>query len=116
MPITRPIRVLCYEDRVTIAPIDDTYEPKSIAFSTNTRDSVDPLVAAVWDQTKQWGIAGKGMYWRPVLSIDVQPGGQDRYEELRRLLDDSGLVVRRKGEADVPAAPHNVNRDTNPKR
>jgi hypothetical protein len=67
----------------------------------------------VWEQTKQWGIAGKGMYWRPILSIDVQPGGQDRYEELRRLLDNSGLVVRRKGEAEPPAA---VQREGNPKR
>jgi hypothetical protein len=105
IPITRPIRVVCFEDRATIAPIDDTYQPKVIPFAAQTRDSVDPLVAAVWEQTRQWGIAGKGMYWRPVLSFDVQPGGQERYEELRKLLDDSGLVVRRKGEP-----------DTNPKR
>lgn len=105
IPITRPIRVLCFEDRAAIAPIDDTYQPKVIPFTAQTRDSVDPLVAAVWEQTRQWGIAGKGMYWRPVLSFDVQPGGQVRYEELRKLLDDSGLVVRRKGEP-----------DTNPKR
>jgi hypothetical protein len=116
IPITRPVRLLCYQDRLLLAPIDETYEPKAIAFTGDTRDSVDPLVAAVWDQTRQWGIAGKGMYWRPVLSIDVQPGGQDRYEELRRLLDDSGLIVRRKGEAEPPATPQNVNRDTNPKR
>lgn len=116
IPITRPVRVLCYQDRVLVAPIDDTYEAKTISFAARTRDSVDPIVAAVWEQTRQWGIAGKGMYWRPVLSIDVQPGGQDRYEELRRLLDDSGLVVRRKGETDIPATPQNVNRDTNPKR
>jgi hypothetical protein len=110
IPITRPVRVLCFEDRALVAPIDDTYQPKVIPFAAQTRDSVDPLVAAVWEQTRQWGIAGKGMYWRPVLSFDVQPGGQQRFDELRTLLDDSGLVVRRKGETESQANPQQVQR------
>jgi hypothetical protein len=45
---------------------------------------------------KTWGIAGRGMYWRPILSIEVTPDAEFRYAELKSLLDDSGLIVERK--------------------
>jgi hypothetical protein len=81
--------------------------PQQIVFKQQTRDSADEFVAAVWSEIKAWGIAGKGMYWRPILSVDVHAGGDKRYEELRRLLDGSGFEVRRRptdvaGPAPIP--------------
>ena len=51
------------------------------------------LVSAVWDHMDTWGIAGRGMYWRPVLSIHVGPGAEGRYDDLKTLLQESGLKV-----------------------
>jgi hypothetical protein len=45
---------------------------------------------------KSWGTAGNRLYWRPLLSIDIQPGGQDRYAEIEALLADSGIDVQRR--------------------
>jgi hypothetical protein len=42
-----------------------------------------------------WGIAGKGMYWRPVLKIRVAPGAEQRFNELSYLLEGSGMTVQR---------------------
>ena len=39
---------------------------------------------------------GRGMYWRPILQIDVAPAAEFRYAELKALLDNSGLIVERK--------------------
>ena len=50
----------------------------------------------VWDRLDTWGIAGHRMYWKPILQVQVQPGGDARYAELARLLDGSGIIVKRK--------------------
>jgi len=42
-----------------------------------------------------WGIAGRGMYWRPVLHVYVAPEAEQRFAELSALLEGSGLTVER---------------------
>ena len=68
---------------------------------------MDELVSAVWDHMQMWGKAGKGLYWRPELSMDVKPGAQARYAEIEALLAESGLDVRQRSQraANRPAAP-----------
>lgn len=105
IPITRPIRVVCHADRLDVLAADDRDAPKSIALPPRTRDSVDPLVTAVWDHARAWGIAGKGMYWRPVLTFYIQPGGQARFDELTRLLDGSGFDIRYRTASGTIVAP-----------
>ena len=41
-------------------------------------------------------MAGRGMYWRPVLQVSVAPDAQQRFAELAALLEGSGLTVERK--------------------
>jgi hypothetical protein len=94
IPITRPIPAECYPDRLVLAP--GTPEQKEIPFRSKTVDSLDELVGAVWEQIERWGIAGRGMYWRPVLSVRVAPGAEDRFQDLQTLLEDSGLLIERK--------------------
>ena len=43
-----------------------------------------------------WGIAGREMYWRPILNFYVAPGGEPRLLDLTRSLEGSGLVIERK--------------------
>ncbi len=65
---------------------------------------MDAFVSAVWDHMKDWGIAGRGMYWRPILKFDVASQAEPRYAEIRTLLDGSGLEVQSRQEPDVRAA------------
>jgi hypothetical protein len=43
-----------------------------------------------------WGIAGRGMYWRPILHVYNAPGAEGRADDLEALLEGSGLEVKRK--------------------
>ena len=94
IPIERPIRVVCDADHLTILPEGRGRQSmRVIPFKRGTVESVDELVAAVWDRIDSWGTAGRGMYWRPRLNLEVEPGGQRRYTELQSLLADSGFDV-----------------------
>ena len=77
---------------------------KEIPLGPRTSDSVDDLVAAVWEHIDAWGIAGKGMYWRPILHAEATPDGAARLSDLKILLAGSGLTVHDKTlEASRPA-------------
>ncbi len=90
-----PIRVDCYRDRLIILPKQGFHEGKSISLGPQTEASIDGLISAVWECMDGWGIAGKGMYWRPLLKVHVAPDAGRRFDELSVLLDGSGLSVQR---------------------
>jgi hypothetical protein len=96
VPITRPIRVQCLADRLVILSEDGRAEAKSIQLGPRNEDSIDQFISAVWEHMEDWGIAGKGMYWRPVLNVHVAPDAQQRFATLSALLEDSGLEVQRR--------------------
>jgi len=95
--ITRPIRVVLMRDRITVLPeAAGEFSPRPVAMKGDTRAAVDEFVSQVWDFMKRWGTAGNRAYWRPILSIEVAPGGAQRFSELESLLKGSGLIVERK--------------------
>ena len=91
-PLTRPVQIYCSADRITVLS-DRGIPDRQINLGPRTEDSVDELVSTVWSQIEAWGIAGRGMYWRPVLSVHVAPDGVARFDELKTLLAGSGLEV-----------------------
>ncbi|MGA2064872.1 MAG: hypothetical protein ABSG86_07885 [Thermoguttaceae bacterium] len=95
-PITRQIHINCYPDRLVLVPERGVGQESSIPMPAGTHQAIDPLVRAVWEQMDLWGMAGKGMYWRPQLSIYVAPGAEQRFEDLKRMLRGSGLIVQKK--------------------
>jgi len=95
-PITRPIHLNCYPDRLVLVPEAGMGQQKSILMPAGTAKAIDPLVTAIWEQMDAWGMAGKGMYWRPLLSIYIAPGAEQRFQDLERLLRGSGLIVQKK--------------------
>ena len=103
-PVTRPILVECYRDRLVIVPDDRAQQPQVTRFDAESRDSIDEFVSEVWKHMNSWGIAGRGLYWRPTLVMSVKPGGEARYAELEALLADSGLDVRQRRPPATPAA------------
>jgi len=94
--ISRPIHVDCYPDRIVLAPDASGGEAHVIYFTSGGRHDADKLVVAVWEIMDAWGMAGREMYWRPILTFYVAPGGEPRLNDLARSLDGSGLVIERK--------------------
>jgi len=94
--MTRPIRVDCHHDRLMIVPGGNPQRAETITLGPQTIDAVDDFVAAVWREIDAWGVAGTGMYWRPVLNVRVAVGGERRFRDLSVLLEGSGLRVERK--------------------
>jgi hypothetical protein len=98
IPISRPIRIDCYSDRLVIVSAENPARNESIPLGPYMKDSINEFVSSVQQRIESWGIAGRGMYWRPVLSTDIMAGAERRYTELSALLDGSGLEVQRHNE------------------
>ncbi|NLF08370.1 MAG: hypothetical protein GX594_10380 [Pirellulaceae bacterium] len=94
--ITRPIRVECRADMLIIHAERGLGDTTVVALGPRLDDSVDELISAVWGQIEAWGIAGQNMFWRPSLNVAVAPGGERRFQELKTMLDGSGIAVERR--------------------
>jgi hypothetical protein len=95
VPITRPVVIECQSDRLLLLPERGKGGNPVAVMASGTQSSIDDLVSAIWDRMGQWGMAGRGMYWRPVLHVRVAPGGEQRFSDLQVLLEGSGLDVVR---------------------
>jgi hypothetical protein len=94
IPVTRPIGVECSDDAIVILPeYPGGPGRREIPFAGRTTNAVSSMITAIWDRMDGWGIAGKGMYWRPELHVRTAPGGAARLAELKTLLADSGIVI-----------------------
>jgi hypothetical protein len=94
--VTRPIRIECYADRLVVISDRSPGDNRVISLGPHTVSSIDALISAVWGHIEGWGIAGRGMYWRPVLQVSVAAGAEERFADLAALLDGSGLAVKRR--------------------
>jgi hypothetical protein len=105
VPVSRPVLIECRADRIVIIADDGKSTSQEIQFSQKTTDSVDELRTAVWAHMKGWGSAGRGLYWKPTLSVRVTPDGRARFEELQGLFADSGLDMRESTRTAAPPPP-----------
>jgi len=95
--ITRPIRVECHADQLKLLPEKgEARTPLIVPIEDDLTQNLDALVDAVWRHMDRWGLAVVGGYWKPVLAVNVQPGGEQRFAELQQLLRGSGIEVERK--------------------
>ncbi len=96
IPVRRTIRVTVAKDQVAILPDSGpaTAGGKAIPIRGDTVESLDEFVKQVRDHIDGWGMAGNGLYWRPVVVLNVAPDGQQRASDLTRLLKNSGLEIR----------------------
>ncbi|MCS7236763.1 MAG: hypothetical protein NZ899_00655 [Thermoguttaceae bacterium] len=99
VPLTRPVRLKCRPDSLLIVPEAGLGAPIAIPWEDPPEKTVDNLVRQIWDYVATWGPAGRGMAWRPILRVEVAPGAEGRFRDLKTLLEGSGLVVE---QADVP--------------
>ena len=101
IPLTRPIHIECSYDELRVYNDTGRAVVNRIPLGPNTADSIDPLVKAVHRRVEGWGLAGDRMYWNPQLVLSETADGRSRREDIERLLADSGLETRRKGEEDA---------------
>lgn len=87
----RPIRLVCQPDHISI--VSQNRVTATIPLPRDTVAAVDPLVSEIWKTIESWGVAGKQAYWKPELRFSVMPGAESRFQELKYLLDDSGLLL-----------------------
>jgi hypothetical protein len=99
VPIRRTIQVIVRRDRLAILPESDGSAAaatggREIPLSGPTDRLVEEFVSAVQTHVDEWGMAGQGLYWRPVLELKVGPDGGKRADDLVRLLNNSGLELQ----------------------
>jgi hypothetical protein len=95
-PVTRPIHIVCEGDKLLVHPERPGDSAVVVPLRLQTEDSVDQLVAEVQERIEDWGIAGRGLYWRPQLVLAVGHSGEGRFADLESLLADSGFDVKRR--------------------
>jgi hypothetical protein len=99
VPIRRTIHVVVRHDQIAIlsdnaSPTINVAGGTAIPMRGDTVEAVEEFVTHVHKCVDGWGIAGDGLYWRPVLVLTVAPDGQRRADDLARLLKNSGLEIR----------------------
>ncbi len=94
----RPVLIRCTADKLQIVSDTPGQSPQEIPLQSSTEEAMDRLISSIWRQARNWGTAGRGMYWKPTLVIEVLPGGEQRFHDIQALLADSGLEVQRRGD------------------
>ena len=95
--ISRPIDGNCELQRIVIMPEAGSRDrPVEIHFDGPTANAIPPFAGAIRQQIGSWGIAGSGVYWKPVLRLSVAPNAERRFIELQSQLRDSGIEVLRR--------------------
>ena len=99
IPIRRTIQVVVRGDALAILPEASTTNEDSAAgrefpFAGAPAAAYEDLLSAVDKRIEDWGMAGQGLYWRPVVELKVNPDGEQRYDDLVRLLKHSGVEIR----------------------
>lgn len=97
LPVMRPgtigveriVRVRVQRNSVQVLP-DGPVRP----MDSSVQENIDDVVGDISRQSRSWGVAGPSMYWKPTLRVDAAPDAQTQAEELRTLLDGSGLGVQ----------------------
>ncbi len=92
--IVRTIRVQCYSDRLVLLPPSTGGATEMFGFSDGDLDRATlELATAVRDRIDRWGASLPGGRWQPRLEVQVAPGGESRFHQLRSLMSGSGVEV-----------------------
>ncbi len=92
--IVRTIRVVCDEGQFVLLGSAMSGGTEVFGFSDKPVSTATlELATAVRDRIDRWGPSLPGGRWSPVLDVEVMPGGEARFEQLRKLMQGSGVEV-----------------------
>ncbi|WP_347245310.1 hypothetical protein [Thermogutta sp.] len=95
IPVTRPIKIECFPDRFVLVPDNPLMATRVFLLDNGPEIAVEEMVKTVKEYIASWGMAGRGMYWRPILRVHVVPGAEKQFDMLQQLLAGSGLLIER---------------------
>ena len=96
--MARPIAVECFPNKMMIRRASGTGIDRTIDIPPNgsVYSVTDTLVSHIVTYIDTWGMAAHGTHWQPEMIVTVQPGTETRYEELKAVMKNSGVRIRRK--------------------
>lgn len=105
--IRRPIPVVVRDNQMIILPAAGARRSveasaQVISLDQSIHDISDNFTAAVKERIDDWGLAGSGMYWKPVLELTVEPHAEMTATRIVHLLHDSGVEVQLPATARTP--------------
>lgn len=98
VPIRRSIQVVVRQNQIALLPSRHALRGAGstgevISLNQPMSQISKKMVAALRSHIEDWGLAGNGLYWRPMLKLNVGPGAEQTAEQVLRLLKDSGVEV-----------------------
>lgn len=107
VPIRRSIRVVVRENQMAILPTRNALRGteatgQTISLDQPVEDISHEFVDALRERIDEWGLAGSGMYWRPVLELNVASDAQLTAARVVHLLKDSGVDIQLPETAENP--------------
>ncbi len=99
VPIRRPIQVVVRENQLALLPSRHDRDGVGatgtlISLDQSTKKISDEFVEALRARVNEWGLAGNGLYWRPVLELRIGPGAAQTARGVTQLLKGSGVEVK----------------------
>jgi hypothetical protein len=99
IPIRRTIQIEVRGDALAIlAEASSTNSAAATGREFPFRDAplaaYEDLLSAVDRRIEDWGMAGQGLYWRPVIELRIGADGDRRVDDLVRLLEHGGAEIR----------------------
>ena len=91
--LSRTVIIRCESDRFVLSAQPGLRTERAVPIAGSVPQAADQLVRAIWEFQQSWGSAGENVHWRPILQVRVSPGGEQRLQELRNHLRNSGLVI-----------------------
>ncbi len=97
--VQRPIQVVVRPDRLivlqdSVRPSVEAIHGRTVLLEKKGGRASEQFSVAIREHIEDWGIAGAGSYWKPVLVLNVAPGGEKLAQELSIALRASGIEVR----------------------
>lgn len=96
VPMRRPISVYVRNDGLELLPSPEKQSfgsSKFIPFDQPTQKMLDEFAMSIRERTRDWGLAGRRMHWKPVLRLKIAPGADTQANKLAKLLEGSGVDV-----------------------
>lgn len=94
-PVVRKVHLHCFADSWVLLPDNgDVNLALTIPFKGTPEQRAVVLAKAIIDRVDSWGLALAGGYWKPVLIVDVAPQAAWRFDQLKRLMEGSGLEIK----------------------
>lgn len=95
--ITRPVTLVVSGEQMTLVQERGVLGPaETVPVNGDMEAAVDKLVRLIHTRIDSWGMAGRNFYWKPILQVTVEQGGEPVVRQLETLMYGSGIEVNRK--------------------